>query len=91
MRIPSFSELLILYLSQNFFDFTLGLEEVLEFCSSNGFKFVTFVGHLNINHNKFVKKASKFGIRIRFLHENANFDYVRDMDMLVSFIYHLKS
>ena len=83
MKIQSFSSLLFLSLSQTFFDYSWGFEEVIKFCGSNGFKFVTFAGINSTNHRRFVKKASLLGIRTRFLNLDANFDYVKDKDMLV--------
>ena len=66
-----------------------GFEEVLQFCHSNGFKYVTFadLNGYDINHGRLIKMGSSLGLRIRFLELYDDFDHVTDMDMLVRFSY----
>jgi hypothetical protein len=66
-----------------------GFEEVLQFCNSNGFKFVTFE---EIDNNsgsqdycRLIKRGSLLGIRVRFLELVDDFEDVQDMDMLVRY------
>jgi hypothetical protein len=66
-----------------------GFEEVLQFCNSNGFKFVTFE---EIDNNsgsqdycRLIKRGSLLGIRVRFLELVDDFEDVQDMDILVRY------
>ena len=63
------------------------VDEILQFCDVNGFKFVTLDDLNNgdaLHYGRYISsKASSRGIRIRFLNLDDDFDHVQDMDMLV--------